>query len=67
MIGANSLNYGASTGTSPSAALHRQRARRPDARLPADTSDGVPLSAQLDGYVNYYSGYVQDDWRVTTA
>jgi hypothetical protein len=24
----------------------------------------VPLNAELDGYVNYFSGYAQDDWRV---
>ena len=24
----------------------------------------IPLNAQLDGYVHYFSGYAQDDWRV---
>ncbi len=44
--------------------LHRQRARRPAARLSAEPSSNIPLNAQLDGYVHYFSGYAQDDWRV---
>ncbi len=31
---------------------------------PQASSTGVPLNAQLDGYVHYFSGYAQDDWRV---
>ncbi len=28
------------------------------------SSSNVPLNTALDGYVNYFSGYAQDDWRV---
>ena len=28
-------------------------------------SGNIPLEHQLDGYVHYYSGYAQDDWRVS--
>src|SRR4029453_5563705 len=27
-------------------------------------SSNIPLSKELDGFVNYYSAYGQDDWRV---
>src|ERR1044071_2250114 len=28
------------------------------------SSGGVPLNNSVDGYVKYFSGYAQDDWRV---
>jgi hypothetical protein len=65
IIGVDSLNYGASTGNFSFTGTFSNNALA-DLLLgyPASTSAGVPLNAQLDGYVRYYSGYVQDDWRV---
>src|SRR4051812_6304894 len=65
VIGAQSLNYGASTGSFTFSGGFSGNALA-DLLLgyPQSSSTGIPLNAQLDGYVNYYSGYVQDDWRV---
>jgi hypothetical protein len=65
VIGVQSLNYGASTGSFTFSGGFSGNALA-DLLLgyPQSTSAGIPLSAQLDGYVNYYSGYVQDDWRI---
>jgi len=66
-IGATSLNYGASTGSFTFSGGFSGNALA-DLLLgyPQASSGGVPLNAQLDGYVNYFSGYVQDDWRVNS-
>src|SRR4029078_1144646 len=66
-LGAKSLNYGASTGNFTFSGGFSGNALA-DLLLgyPQSTSTGIPLSAELDRYVNYYSGYVQDDWRVTS-
>ena len=63
MIGVKSLNYGASTGTFTFTGSYTGNALA-DLLLGYPQSGNVPLNTQLDGYVNYYSGYVQDDWRV---
>src|SRR5499427_5719046 len=65
IIGAQSLNYGASTGSFTFSGGFSGNALA-DLLLgyPQASSTGVPLNAQLDGFVRYYSGYVQDDWRV---
>ena len=65
IIGAQSLNYGASTGSFTFSGGFSGNALA-DLLLgyPQASSTGVPLNAQLDGYVRYYSGYAQDDWRV---
>jgi hypothetical protein len=67
VIGVKSLNYGASTGSFTFSGGFSGNALA-DLLLgyPQSTSAGIPLSAELDGYVNYYSGYIQDDWRVTS-
>ena len=62
-IGVKALNYGASTGTFTFSGTFTGNAIA-DLLLGYPQSGNVPLSKQLDGYVNYYSGYVQDDWRV---
>jgi len=63
-IGATSLNYGASTGSYTFSGGFSGNALA-DLLLgyPQGTSN-VPLNTNLDGFVRYYSGYVQDDWRV---
>ena len=65
VIGSESLNYGASTGNFTFSGGFTNNAIA-DLLLgyPQGTSVGVPLNAELDGYVHYFSGYVQDDWRV---
>jgi len=65
IIGATSLNYGNSTGSFTFSGGFSGNALA-DLLLgyPQATSAGVPLNTQLDGYVKYYSGYAQDDWRV---
>jgi hypothetical protein len=65
IIGVDSLNYGASTGNFTFSGGFSNNALA-DLLLgyPSSTSSGIPLNAQLDGYVRYYSGYIQDDWRV---
>jgi hypothetical protein len=65
-IGAQSLNYGASTGTYNFTGGFSGNALA-DMLLgyPQNTSN-IPLNTQLDGFVRYASGYAQDDWRVTS-
>jgi trimeric autotransporter adhesin len=63
-IGTTSLNYGASTG---SFTFSGGFTGNPLADLllgyPQGTSN-IPLNTSLNGFVNYFSGYAQDDWRV---
>jgi hypothetical protein len=65
-LGTTSLNYGASTGTFNFTGGFSGNALA-DLLLgyPQGTSN-VPLNTQLDGYVRYYSGYMQDDWRLSS-
>ena len=62
-IGVKSLNYGTSTGSfsftgtftgSPVA----------DMLLGYPASGNIPLNTPGNGYVNYYSAFAQDDWRM---
>ena len=62
-IGVKGLNYGASTGTYTFTGTFSGNTVA-DLLLGYPQSGNVPLSKQVDGYVNYYSGYLQDDWRV---
>ena len=62
-IGVTSLNYGQSTGTYTFGGNFSSNSLA-DLLLGYPTSGSVPLNAQLDGFVRYFSGYVQDDWRV---
>jgi hypothetical protein len=63
-IGVKALNYGTSTGTFAFDNSYTGNAVA-NLLLGYPSSGNVPLSRQLDGYVNYYSGYMQDDWRVS--
>ncbi|HEY2152841.1 MAG TPA: TonB-dependent receptor [Vicinamibacterales bacterium] len=64
-IGATSLNYGASTGSYTFSGGFSNNALA-DLLLgyPQGSTSTIPLNTNLDGYVRYYSGYAQDDWRV---
>jgi hypothetical protein len=64
IIGVNSLNYGASTGTYTFTGLYSGNAIA-DLLLGYPQSGNVPLNTNVDGYVRYAAGYAQDDWRVT--
>ena len=64
VIGVRSLNYGASTGTYTFTGTYSGNAAA-DLLLGYPQSGNVPLNTELDGYVNYYAGYVQDDWRIS--
>jgi hypothetical protein len=63
IIGVDSLNYGASTGTYTFTGLYSGNAAA-DLLLGYPQSGNVPLNTNVDGYVRYAAGYVQDDWRV---
>ena len=63
IIGVNSLNYGASTGTYTFTGLYSGNAAA-DLLLGYPQSGNVPLNTQVDGYVRYAAAYAQDDWRV---
>ncbi|HZR25711.1 MAG TPA: TonB-dependent receptor, partial [Vicinamibacterales bacterium] len=65
IIGVDAINYGASTGSFSFTGGFSGNALA-DLLLgyPAATSAGAPINSRVNGYVNYYSGYVQDDWRV---
>jgi hypothetical protein len=64
IIGVDSINYGASTGSFTFSGGFSGNALA-DLLLgyPQPTSN-IPLNTQVNGFVKYYSGYIQDDWRV---
>jgi hypothetical protein len=66
IIGVDSINYGASTGSFTFNNPGFSGNSLADLLLgyPQSTSAGVPLNAEVNGFVKYYSGYIQDDWRV---
>ncbi len=63
-IGAKSLNYGASTGTFTFTGTYSGNAVA-DVLLGYPQSGNLPLNTQLNGFVDYYAGFLQDDWRVS--
>jgi trimeric autotransporter adhesin len=65
IIGVDSINYGASTGNFTFSGGFSGNALA-DLLLgyPQASSGGVPLNSRVNGFVTYYSGYFQDDWRV---
>ncbi|PYR56312.1 MAG: hypothetical protein DMF91_22215 [Acidobacteria bacterium] len=63
VIGGTSLNYGASTGSYAFTGAYSNNALA-DLLLGYPQSGNIPLNTELDGFVRYYAGYVQDDWRV---
>lgn len=64
-LGARSTSYGESTGNYTFDGGFTNNAIA-DLLLgyPAPQSTGVPLNTGLDGYVDYYAGFAQDDWRL---
>jgi hypothetical protein len=62
-IGAESLNYGASTGTYTFSGLYTGNSVA-DLLLGYPSSGNVPLNTELNGFVRYYAAYAQDDWRI---
>jgi trimeric autotransporter adhesin len=63
IIGVTSANYGASTGSYTFTGTYTGNALA-DLLMGYPQSGNVPLNNDVDGYVKYFSGYVQDDWRV---
>jgi trimeric autotransporter adhesin len=63
VLGAKSLNYGASTGTFTFSGLYTGNSVA-DLLLGYPVSGNVPLNTELDGFVRYYAAYAQDDWRI---
>ncbi|HUQ88440.1 MAG TPA: TonB-dependent receptor [Vicinamibacterales bacterium] len=63
IIGVDSINYGASTGTFTFSGLYSGNAAA-DLLLGYPVSGNVPLNVEVDGFVKYSSLYVQDDWRM---
>jgi hypothetical protein len=64
ILGVKSLNYGASTGSFTFTGTYSGNALA-DLLLGYPQSGNIPLNAELNGYVNYSAGYVQDDWRIS--
>ncbi len=63
-LGVTSLNYGASTGSYTFTNNFSGNALA-NLLLGYPSSGNVPLNTEVDGYVRYYSGYIQDDWRLS--
>src|SRR5262249_23971685 len=65
VLGVDSINYGASTGTYAFGGSFSGNSLA-DLLLGYPRDGSVPLNKEVDGYVNYFSAYVQDDWRATS-
>src|SRR4029079_18960531 len=63
VLGVKSANYGASTGTFSFTGTYTNNSLA-DLLMGYPQSGSVPVNNDVDGYVRYYSGYMQDDWRV---
>jgi hypothetical protein len=63
VLGVDSLNYGASTGSFTFTGTYSGNAMA-DMLLGYPQSGNIPLNRRVNGFVKYFSGYVQDDWRV---
>jgi hypothetical protein len=64
ILGVDSINYGASTGTYTFTGTYTGNAMA-DMLLGYPQTGNVPLNTEVNGFVRYYSGYVQDDWRLS--
>ena len=62
-LGVTSLNYGASTGTYSFTGGFSGNSLA-DLLLGYPNSGNIPLNVELDGYVNYFAAFFQDDWHV---
>jgi trimeric autotransporter adhesin len=63
ILGVRSNNFGASTGTYTFDGTFTGNPVA-DLLIGAPISGNIPISTQLDGYVHYTAGFIQDDWRV---
>jgi len=63
IIGVDSFNYGASTGTYTFTGTYSGNPMA-DMLLGYPQSGNVPLNTAVNGSVKYYSAYAQDDWRL---
>jgi trimeric autotransporter adhesin len=64
ILGVDSFNYGASTGSYTFTGAYSGNPMA-DMLLGYPQSGNIPLNTPVNGSVQYYSGYVQDDWRVS--
>ena len=64
IIGVTSANYGASTGTFSFTGSYTGNALADLLMGFPQPSSTIPINRDVDGYVKYFSGYAQDDWRV---
>jgi len=64
VLGVDSLNYGASTGSFTFTGTYSGNPMA-DMLLGYPQSGNIPLNRRVNGFVNYYSAYLQDDWRVS--
>jgi hypothetical protein len=65
ILGVQSSSFGASTGSYSFDGRFTGNALA-DMLLGYPSSGNIPISADLDGYIRYAAGFVQDDWRVNT-
>jgi hypothetical protein len=65
ILGVRSSNFGASTGTFTFDGRFTGNALA-DLLLGFPATGSIPISADLDGYINYSAAYLQDDWRVNS-
>jgi len=63
ILGVRSSSFGASTGSYTFDGRFTGNALA-DLLLGYPGSGNIPISADLDGYINYSAGFLQDDWRV---
>lgn len=65
-LGARAQSFGASTGSYTfNGGLTNNAIADLLLGYPAASSTGVPLNTGLDGFVDYYAGFAQDDWRIS--
>ncbi|OFW26897.1 MAG: hypothetical protein A3H97_21855 [Acidobacteria bacterium RIFCSPLOWO2_02_FULL_65_29] len=65
ILGVRSSSFGTSTGTYAFDGRFTGNALA-DLLLGYPSSGSIPISADLDGYINYSAGFMQDDWRVNS-
>jgi trimeric autotransporter adhesin len=63
VLGADALTYGTSTGSYTFTGTYSGNPMA-DMLLGYPQSGNIPLNTRVNGFVNYYSAYGQDDWRV---
>lgn len=63
VLGVRSSSFGASTGTFTFDGRFTNNALA-DLLLGYPSTGSIPISADLDGYINYAAAFMQDDWRL---